>query len=1666
MKTTKTLPHLIIIFCLTFFDCPMDLLAQEKGEWNLETTGDFTISNNIVLTKNITLTGNLTLEMPSDFTSDVLIQSPKNKNFGFVINKANYTLTIKGSSSGHYVIIDGGAGYANYISWQDGDPGNVTSKHLITITKGNVILDHVIVQNCKGNVNGPGIFFDGSDGNLNFTNGKIRGCHTTASNGGGGICFSGSSSSNVNVRLKNVEIYGCYASDNSGSTEGGAAIRTIGGSQAVVTLDNCKIYKNKSEYDGGAIYWNTQYNENANKLSKLTITGGTKIYENVATKVGGGMMVKGVVDIEEAEIHDNTALSGGGIACTPYAAMSWTDAGGYPPTLDLGKADDANKVVRVYNNKATGTSVGQGGGGIYYQIGDGPELQSSGVFRLHAYNVEVTGNTANYGSGIYFYDNTTKYSRDFILRDCILQGNYAENINVSPEYKSGGGLYLHNTKASPTLTVNLENNLISDNQSGNGGGAYLSTNCQLNLSGGIISGNVAQNGGGGIYKLGSLHVVGTPVVKGNTLRSSAGANNVHIPSEASEQYIIVDRPTALACGTTIGVTKTTSAEYIDDRYTKIAEYKESLTNDNVPLRGANMTKQYQKCEFIIPASQLAEIQNTTLTKMEFHVSNRASADWGHPNNNAPFWVFMKEVVNTTTDAYIGYESSGATLVYSGRMEESGGNEINDSKLVVPFNENNFYYHSGNLLVGIWKIYGTTNSTNVATNFIGIEVSGACIAGYNDNQNNVPATQQNFLPKITFTKEDNSTWVFPSNTEISNLSSRNHFFFDDTQECGVYTDYNSPYSNPNSRDVYFVKDVDDSWLRQATNAEATGATPDYTADATGHVAAIHTNTGLAYFASQVLSGMDYADKTVTLDNDIDLSGHRWEPIGFCATCGDEGEGTTTFAGTFDGQGHTIYNLSCDFDYKSIGLFGHVSGTVKNVIVSGTVDNDGAINVGGISGEVGDGGEMYNVISTVSPTTGTNRGGLVGNIATGGSLKNSYANTACANGLVGNNAGTVENCYTRGATNLYATNTGSVNYCYYGPTNTEDNDGTNGTFSAVVKPYTYALFDNQVTAETESNTYVPTGTNKSLEQTLNNWVGNSNTYAQWSRPTTATINGDYPVLKMPDCEAVAANSSTPDMLHYGEVNTLLTNYTDDSDAIYLYKSTANVASNSSSSAKFYIDEDAAITQEGTQEGTITASVGITLKNTQTSTDSWDWHMFSSALTAAPLGFNFASDPAGSNHQYGFGNEPYHYSQTGNGYFPMIGNSYYREWDFYTYFEPQYHWINFKRNGNDHWHEDCGHVQIDYVNDPNHIGLTDESEYTNVNETSLIPGKGYLLATKQETMLQCERTLNNADVSIKVTTKGSYRTGYNLIGNPYQSYYDFNVFASDNASVWGGETSKASYVLLSGDTYTNYAYNASSNDYMAPRWLHPHQGFMIIAQNSGSVTFYNSKRITEGQSEFRNEQPDYPLVNLIATDDEGRRDLTTVELGRPDKGGAPKIFDLHLGKGCIYTHYDDQDYAIAFTRPGLSEAGVWFEADEEATFTLTWHTQNGDFSYLHLIDNITGTDVDCLTATEYRFAAKPDDYKSRFKLVFGYTGIEEPEVHEPVGGPTSFAFFGAGGELVVNGVGTLQLIDMTGRVLASHELHSNQNTVAMPRGTAGVYVLRLSNRNGTKTQKIVVQ
>lgn len=322
------------------------------------------------------------------------------------------------------------------------------------------------------------------------------------------------------------------------------------------------------------------------------------------------------------------------------------------------------------------------------------------------------------------------------------------------------------------------------------------------------------------------------------------------------------------------------------------------------------------------------------------------------------------------------------------------------------------------------------------------------------------------------------------------------------------------------------------------------------------------------------------------------------------------------------------------------------------------------------------------------------------------------------------------------------------------------------------------------------------------------------------------------------------------------------------------------------------------------------------------------------------------------------------------------------------------------------------------------------------SLEPGKGYLYANSNNVTLTFTGTPYNGNGQVDLTyNANAVLKGWNLIGNPFgteatldKPYYRLN--AEGNAL--NTETENTPIAAMEG----------------------------VFVQAAGADEKANFTAASRG------ERASVAKLNIMVTRDRGMVEDNAIV--RFDDGATLGKFQLNPGHTKVYIPQDGKNYAIARSAT-QGELPVNFKAEKNGTYTLSFSNEEVTFSYLHLIDNLTGADVDLLAGAStlrqaqgsatYTFEAKTTDYASRFRLVFAADDTNGVTC-EP-----SFACFNGSSWLVNNqGKATLQVIDVMDRVLSSEIISGNTEiNINQP---AGVYMLRLVNSDCVKVQKVVVR
>lgn len=185
-----------------------------------------------------------------------------------------------------------------------------------------------------------------------------------------------------------------------------------------------------------------------------------------------------------------------------------------------------------------------------------------------------------------------------------------------------------------------------------------------------------------------------------------------------------------------------------------------------------------------------------------------------------------------------------------------------------------------------------------------------------------------------------------------------------------------------------------------------------ADAAGNTIHISSEAELRDLAASCALDTWSRDKNVVLDSDLTLADPSFLPI-------------PTFGGSFDGQGHTIHNVSITDSLSPAGLFGVVQagGSVRSLHVVGAVTPSGdGRSVGGIAGENNGIIEKCSFTGTVSGQVYV--GGIAGHTGVSGSIlacetRGAAIGGSMTGGITGYNEGLLADCTNSACINVEST-----------------------------------------------------------------------------------------------------------------------------------------------------------------------------------------------------------------------------------------------------------------------------------------------------------------------------------------------------------------------------------------------------------------------------------------------------------------------------------------------------------------------------------------------------------------------------------------------------------------------------------------------------------------------
>lgn len=178
------------------------------------------------------------------------------------------------------------------------------------------------------------------------------------------------------------------------------------------------------------------------------------------------------------------------------------------------------------------------------------------------------------------------------------------------------------------------------------------------------------------------------------------------------------------------------------------------TSGVVPIYGY-WTDNLTRSQFIIPESDLAEIEWDSITSLTFYAS-QANVSWG----DAEWEVYVTEAPEATMSALVDWNAMT-------RVKAEGKLSVVENKMVVALDAP-YQYQGGNLMIGFYQTISAVSADAKSVTWYGVTATGASFGGYGEGS---AVSQRNFLPKmaITYVPGQAPACPNPKQLAVSNIT---------------------------------------------------------------------------------------------------------------------------------------------------------------------------------------------------------------------------------------------------------------------------------------------------------------------------------------------------------------------------------------------------------------------------------------------------------------------------------------------------------------------------------------------------------------------------------------------------------------------------------------------------------------------------------------------------------------------------------------------------------------------------------------------------------------------------------------------------------------------------------------------------------------------------------
>lgn len=340
----------------------------------------------------------------------------------------------------------------------------------------------------------------------------------------------------------------------------------------------------------------------------------------------------------------------------------------------------------------------------------------------------------------------------------------------------------------------------------------------------------------------------------------------------------------------------------------------------------------------------------------------------------------------------------------------------------------------------------------------------------------------------------------------------------------------------------------------------------------------------------------------------------------------------------------------------------------------------------------------------------------------------------------------------------------------------------------------------------------------------------------------------------------------------------------------------------------------------------------------------------------------------------------------------------------------------------------------------------------------GRGYLYANEYDATLSFVGELNSEAQSYYLTkTDDNNLSGFHLIGNPYTH----KIYKGKNAAIDNPNLATGFYVITGEGAWQARTYEDA---------IMPGQGVLIKTTKEENLVINKTTEMAVGESSASRSEQDGLL--LVSVSNKEYEDIAYISFGQGH--GLDKIPHQNEKIQMIYVDMDEGDFAIAVIDNNVTTIPLSFRAKTMGEYTISVSPEENKFEKLYLIDRMTGVTTNMLLDT-YTFIATTNDDPQRFVLSLDdITSIDNDIVDEriiyinnneliinDVTGSVALAVCDALGRFIIDDVRFNNVSANDGDILYNVKTGINVDSFA-----PGVYIIRLIDDNGLRTQKIIIE